>query len=1255
MGNIHARKYESLQKERFDTLFNHVLTSYALTNETSHQLKATRVLIENLSDQIDDLNKQFEHALIRYGKDYSNELGQINHQYQDAVKREESLYAESLKQLKRNYQDEAQKSAKALELLHQSFQKVTAQTNIDVKRALIDMKQRHQELDFEYDKAKLTYRKAISELEDQRVSKHEEIQIGYENSLKDNKAQDQVRQFELTQELQRLSQERLVEQADFDESVLKIKTIFNRVTIKFNQKILLYQKTYNKKIDLLKLELRSEIKTLNDEIDTIKDLYTAQDNTILERFKEALLKCDKRMDTIKTEYQARNDAIIKAYARDITVNNSRLASYKELNQTQQKELETNTFTQRANLDKEDINYKETLSGLNQAYLRNKRQLEKDIRLKIKETAQLNKKRTKDHQKDLLKSEFTYIQSQETLRLKIKVLQAQKQHELNLNKLDFNTKYQSVMAKIKLLERQFFLFNQTTQKEEQGPAIYPYESEALLIRSKQNLKNKSKKDVTPFNQNHVLDIYLYESEVLLSREIYDAEMSYRTLENNYFKQSQSLKERKTHITSDLKEITIRYEKDRLGLHHDYELKQTDLVSYLNMEYQKNDLVGFSKIIAEKKKEHELYYHKHELNFFYNQDIEKEKRASEQKIINFKQRLYQQMLEVKENKALIDHDATIELAKSNYTREIGIRKAKRIIDTSLNETQRQRRIFDIYFQMLLAVLSEQENFVMLFRDIYQTSNTKEFHASIDHLKTILADQKTFKNDIIMALEAEAISYYQEKINELTAFKYMNLQESILEDYESEKKIYDDEIKSLDNQLKVTRAKVAELYQQIAVLQNTNDNIRSTKAIINKQIQQISQRMFSKQQRKTVNNLKKELRATQKEIVKNNTDIKHIKMQVDQATKEMQVINSNFKPLKQNLVKIEQNRIEREKNLKKNQYLEGKVYYDAISSIKKLMIHIKQSMDNQYMVIYDAFDHIDEEGMTDKVFNNYYQNISKKSLKLHAHLQDYHKSGVKLCDQQHLEIKKEQQRIIHEYDTSYRLTSSNIRITTEKRQMKMHKKALELEKYQKSFMAIQAKQLLNQKHIITMHFKDRMEQIDEQLKQAHNHINKAYESKNALLEATTANINMVVADQTTQFKHALSELEHAYTVQHKDFSKKIQDIDHELSQSEALFNEKINFYAQKEKRARKRVQERLFDNRVNYRKKFASNRLLVDTLEVKTSLSTKHLIGNQKRKSYFMTKQNDWGLMPLKLDTTFTIYKRKRQARQLWQTKQNKLNQS
>ncbi|MDY0346776.1 MAG: hypothetical protein RBQ70_03815, partial [Acholeplasma sp.] len=321
----------------------------------------------------------------------------------------------------------------------------------------------------------------------------------------------------------------------------------------------------------------------------------------------------------------------------------------------------------------------------------------------------------------------------------------------------------------------------------------------------------------------------------------------------------------------------------------------------------------------------------------------------------------------------------------------------------------------------------------------------------------------------------------------------------------------------------------------------------------------------------------------------------------------------------------------------------------------IHIKQSMDNQYMVIYDAFDHIDEEGMTDKVFNNYYQNISKKSLKLHAQLQDYHKSGVKLCDQQHLEIKKEQQRIIHEYETSYRLTSSNIRITTEKRQMKMHKKALELEKYQKSFMAIQAKQLINQKHIITMHFKDRMEQIDEQLKQAHNHINKAYESKNALLEATTANINMVVADQTTQFKHALSELEHAYTVQHKDFSKKIQDIDHELSQSEALFNEKINFYAEKEKRARKRVQERLFDNRVNYRKKFASNRLLVDSLEVKTSLATKHLIGNQKRKTYFMTKQNDWGLMPLKLDTTITIYKRKRQAKQLWQTKQNKLNQS
>ena len=36
-----------------------------------------------------------------------------------------------------------------------------------------------------------------------------------------------------------------------------------------------------------------------------------------------------------------------------------------------------------------------------------------------------------------------------------------------------------MAKSRLLERQLFLFNQTTQKEDQGPAIYPYESEACL--------------------------------------------------------------------------------------------------------------------------------------------------------------------------------------------------------------------------------------------------------------------------------------------------------------------------------------------------------------------------------------------------------------------------------------------------------------------------------------------------------------------------------------------------------------------------------------------------------------------------------------------------------------------------------------------------------------------------------------------------------------------------------------------------------
>ena len=50
------------------------------------------------------------------------------------------------------------------------------------------------------------------------------------------------------------------------------------------------------------------------------------------------LKYEKRVKPDHKEFHLSNDEIISAYTKDITVNNSRLATYKEANQNQQREF-----------------------------------------------------------------------------------------------------------------------------------------------------------------------------------------------------------------------------------------------------------------------------------------------------------------------------------------------------------------------------------------------------------------------------------------------------------------------------------------------------------------------------------------------------------------------------------------------------------------------------------------------------------------------------------------------------------------------------------------------------------------------------------------------------------------------------------------------------------------------------------------------------------------------------------------------------
>ncbi|MCU0105047.1 hypothetical protein N7603_05195 [Acholeplasma vituli] len=1218
MIQINAKNYESKQKERFDTLFRRVLTAYAITNETAHQLKSTRVSLESLHDQIQELNRQYENSLIRYTKDYSNQLSDINRKHQESLHELDENYAQSLKHFKQTIVDENIQANKKLTEIHINFQRQTQQTNVHIYRALLDMKQQHQAIDFEYDQAKTAYQKSIDEIEVAKIQKLKDIDSVYENELKDNKAADQARLARLSSENQRIQSKRSIEQTDYEESILKIKTIFNRVTIKFNQKIRDIQKKYQSIMGQQEASIQKEIDQIQELMDGLKVTFQEQERSTRDEFELELIKYDKRFDQLKINYESNKDQIVRNYSRDITVSNSRLAHQKELLNQQIIELEKHTKQRRLDLSVEDPDYREKMANINKNYIKDYNNLEHQAKIAMRDTAKQNLERKKRYQQELLTHEFEYIRNQEIYRLKRLFSERHKDQALKQHKYAFDKEWLILSNQNKLLEKRLFIENQ-------------------ILREKQGL-----------------EIYPYEAMVLLAREIHDAETNYRTLENNHYRQLFSLKERKLTYLSTIDENTIKHEKNKIIQKHEFDIKRTNVVAYLDMEYAKNELSGKKIILEEQKKSHELHYQKREKFYLFDQDKAKEIRMFDQKMISFSQKLLGQIVEVQESKALIEYDSHVELEKSRYTKEIGIRKAKRILDTSMNETQRQKRLFDIYFQMILVIQNEFENILLLLRDIYQTSSIQQWRASLSYIHEILQEQTALKSDIIKKLESETTAYYQEKINELTAFKYMNLKESIISDYESEHKLYVEQISMLDEQLKSLRSKGADLFQQIAHLQNENANIEATKDLINEQISKLTTRLLNKQQRKTARNLKNQISQLNKEINKNNDLIKHIKGQIRQTNKEMLSLDKNHKPLELMLVKIEKNRALREKNLDRSQYEEGRVYYDSIDAIEALTKLIHANNESLLSETKALLTELDRDVILEKSFSSNYIYLTKKAIKTRTKFLEFHKQGIELCDQQFIQIRNEQHRIMREYENAFSLTKHNIDHTLNKRTQKMEEKINELEKYRIAFTRVQKRQLEAQIRSIDQAMKHFDEQHQDQVALGQQSLNNAIERRDSLLQATKLNTENVIADLEIKYKTANAAIDSENAIAYKDLSRKISSIDSEIKQATLVFDEKIAFYGEKDKAARTRISDNLNQSRSKSNRKIVQFQLEIEMLKLQMKRQAKRAEVLYTKKMNRLSLRERLAQYPIRFETSKTIRQRKTLAKRTWLHRNNQMKQ-
>ena len=259
---------------------------------------------------------------------------------------------------------------------------------------------------------------------------------------------------------------------------------------------------------------------------------------------------------------------------------------------------------------------------------------------------------------------------------------------------------------------------------------------------------------------MIAIQPYDTQVNLARHIHDLETNFCSSEHGYEKQVFFYRKAKYETKDAMDDASIKHQRNLVNITYHYVVKNVKIEKYLEIEYEKNKLVGDKKINEVKKQLVDLEFQRNELSLRHQFALEKEKLLSAQKEISFNQRITAQKLEVTEQIYVLNHDNQMELEKLDFNHLVSVNKAKRIITSAMYEIQKQRKVIDLFFKVVSHIQTEQESLYFTVRDLYQITDIETFASAKNELLEILESQLISKNNIAEALKVALTEFFKEK---------------------------------------------------------------------------------------------------------------------------------------------------------------------------------------------------------------------------------------------------------------------------------------------------------------------------------------------------------------------------------------------------------------------------------------------------------------------------------------------------------------
>lgn len=1124
-----AKNYLTSQLKRLDELFNNVPTAKQACIDLNHTFKDTVNQIESLKKQIEMFDAEFNAAQIEIIKSRHLSVQQIENNYQQAIISQNDYYQVEFGKLPIRQKENHQKTQKAILDLIKDRRAYGSLIQKEIAGYKRDKAANEQSLEKSLAEKKDNYLTVLSTLYDKKTSETFKINASYHELLTDYHHENKTR---LTQETLQLNEQDQVldESLKFHEkdNVIARQVYFNTLT-KLNNKITQTQNLYKKILKKIEKTYQTKIEQALKELEAKKAEIDEQTLEIQNNFETAFKQIDSKSDQLKIESNEEELKLKNKYNRDVTAINIEFHKQKDLH-------DQNLIDLKAEYDKAvglNIDYKRAIRRFRNDYQRRKNKMLRIFRVLESETEKQLKVLKKKYLEQRIAQSKENIKKHEQYRYQLNLLDRNKNNSLKYKKGLFNHHQQNY-------DKQICIFNKKRELEEN------------IIDGRMQL-----------------EIIPLESQASLANHIYDLEANYQSVEQNFWRENNQRQKALIEKKSKHAEIDLMKNRDKINIKHNYDIKIVEINNYLDMETEKNNLVLLKRVLRYDKQINEADYNINALKSKHKQELKAEKSLTEEEKLNTLQKITDEEFNLKEAllSAALAH--SINKSKLTYQRELGFVTTKETVKSASIDYARQQKTLSSYFQVLNLIWQESKRILMAIKDSYYLiNNTKEFNEALNSFYELLLLQKDLRDNTMDFVREKIIAQMKTKIEELTISKYQKQHQSVLDEYEKNKKATFEETANLEKQIIAYRDEASVLQQKAATLENQNDLVLQNIKLIRNQVRQLKRTKINKQRTKTIKNLRTQVKAFKKQIEQTNSEIKLLNYRVEQTKTRILMIDNFIQLQDTKLIEIEKNKEKAEKQLKINQYYEGEIYYKSIQNITDYYKDFKQETTGFLITVDNLFDKLKSSKTTKKSFQTQYLRLQRVFNRQQSVNSYFQQNIGTLIEKQYLAINTEQEKISVNLRQAHQKTLFHLTNSYKKKTQKINKNIKQLNSYRSSVVkladfklkkslaifkekqTIELEQMLKNKAEITAQKKA--------LIQEHQEIAKAFQ----------LNRNELLLAENNTLKESLKKSSKASNLDAKKAQLEINQLTEEIYFASRRYLKQLNFFADNDDSGRKKL---------------------------------------------------------------------------------------